>query len=155
VFHAQPNQSHGYTNRIWLFVECSRLCRVLFVGHSAKKSFSSAALGKVLLSVTTMFTKSRTLDIDRHSTKTSLSSVKRSANGDAQQRVVSSRLQPTSVIFAERQTLALRKEDTLPSVAAQHSANYALPSANIGQSAKYIFIFLFPTKHFVVCSYTM
>jgi hypothetical protein len=45
------------------------LCRVLFVGHSAKTSLSSAALGKVLLLVTTTFTKSRTLGTRRHSAK--------------------------------------------------------------------------------------
>jgi hypothetical protein len=51
------------------------LCRVLFVRHSAKTSLSTAALGKITLSITTMFTESRTLDIDRHSVKKSLSSV--------------------------------------------------------------------------------
>jgi hypothetical protein len=45
-----------------LFVECSAIYRVLFVGHSAKNSLSSAALDKVLLSVTTTFIESRTLD---------------------------------------------------------------------------------------------
>jgi hypothetical protein len=37
------------------------LCRVLFVGHSAKKPLPSAALSKVLLSVTSPFTECRTL----------------------------------------------------------------------------------------------
>jgi hypothetical protein len=46
-----------------LFVECSSLCRVHFFKHSAKNSLPSAALGKVLLSVTTTFTESRTLGI--------------------------------------------------------------------------------------------
>jgi hypothetical protein len=54
------------------------LCRVLFVGHSAKKPLSSAALGKVLLSVNNVFTESRTLGTDVHSAKISLPSVKHS-----------------------------------------------------------------------------
>jgi hypothetical protein len=37
-----------------------------------------------------------------------------------------------------------------------HSAEKALPSVFSGHSAKYIFsFFIFPTKLFVVCSYTM
>jgi hypothetical protein len=81
-----------FTTGIRLFAECSWLFRVLFVGHSAKQSFSSAPLGKILLSVTNMFTESRTLGIDRHSAKTSLPSLKHSTNDDARQRTVSSRL---------------------------------------------------------------
>jgi hypothetical protein len=41
----------------------------VFVGHSAKKSLPSAALGKVLLSVTTVFAESRTLGTGIHSAK--------------------------------------------------------------------------------------
>jgi hypothetical protein len=44
---------------------------------------SSAALGKVLLSVTTTFTESRTLGIGIHSAKTSLPSAKHSTHSDA------------------------------------------------------------------------
>jgi hypothetical protein len=47
---------------------------------------------QVSLSVTTMFTESGTLDIGRHSIKTTLPSDKHSAKGGAQQRAVSSRL---------------------------------------------------------------
>jgi hypothetical protein len=64
----------------------------VFSGHLAKKSLPTAALGKVLLSVTIMFTKSRTLGIGIHSAKIALLSVKHWANGDSRQRVVSSRL---------------------------------------------------------------
>jgi hypothetical protein len=35
-----------HTTRIRAFAECRRLCRVLFIGHSAKKTLPSAALGK-------------------------------------------------------------------------------------------------------------
>jgi hypothetical protein len=52
------------------------------------------------------FTESKTLGIDGHS-----------ANDDARQRVVSSRLYLMAVTFAESQTLALGKEATLSSVA--------------------------------------
>jgi hypothetical protein len=74
------------------------LCRVLspfpsvFVMHSAKTSLPSAALSKVLLSVTTAFTESRTLGTRRHLAKTALPSAKHSVNSDARQRAVSSRL---------------------------------------------------------------
>jgi hypothetical protein len=77
---------------LWVH-QCYRnpaLCRVLFVGHSAKKYLPSAALGKVLLSVTTAFIESRTLDTEIHSAKKSLSSAKtlgerrRSAKGRQQ-----------------------------------------------------------------------
>jgi hypothetical protein len=80
------------TTGIRLFVECSVLCRVFFVGHSAKPSLSSVTLGKVLLSVTTTFTESRTLGTRRHLAKTTLSSAKHSAKSNARQRAVSSRL---------------------------------------------------------------
>jgi hypothetical protein len=39
------------------FAECRPLCRVSFVGHSAKKALPSAALGKARLSATSLFTE--------------------------------------------------------------------------------------------------
>jgi hypothetical protein len=101
------------TTGIWLFTECSTLCQVFFVGHSAKDSLPSAVLSNVLLSVTTTFTESRTLDTGRHSAKSALPSAEHSANGDAQQRVISSHLYMTVVSFAESWVLALGKEATL------------------------------------------
>jgi hypothetical protein len=86
--------AHGdftITTRIWLFAKCLALCRVLFIGLS-KAVLPRAALGKVLLSVTTMFTESRTLGTVRHSAKTSLPSAKHSVKAHARQRVVSNRL---------------------------------------------------------------
>jgi hypothetical protein len=97
-------------------VECLKLCRVFFIGHSAKKSFPSAALDKVLLSVTTTFTESRTLGTGKHSAKTSLPSAQYSANGNTRQRAVSRRLKLTAVIFAKSRVLALGKESSMPSV---------------------------------------
>jgi hypothetical protein len=61
------------------FAECRSVCRVLFIGHSAKKSLPRATLGKVRLSVTGLFTERRTLDTGQHSAKTILPSVKHSA----------------------------------------------------------------------------
>jgi hypothetical protein len=72
------DQSH-ITTGIRGFAECRPLCRVSFVGHSANKSLPRTALGKVWLSVTSLFTECRTLDTGRHSAKTGLSSVKHSA----------------------------------------------------------------------------
>jgi hypothetical protein len=54
------------------FAECRPLCRVPFVGHSAKKSLPRAALGKVRLSVTGLFTERRTLGTGQHSAKKAL-----------------------------------------------------------------------------------
>jgi hypothetical protein len=103
------------TTGIRVFAECSALCRVFFVGHSAKKSLPRAALGKVLLSVTTAFAESRTLTTGIHSAKISLPSAKHSAKGGARQMVVSRRVKLTAVIFSESQVLALDKESCLPS----------------------------------------
>jgi hypothetical protein len=46
-----------YTTGIRAFAEYRSLCRVLFIGHSAKTTLPSAALGKVLRSVTRQFTE--------------------------------------------------------------------------------------------------
>jgi hypothetical protein len=69
------------TTGIQGFAECCNLCRVPFVGHSAKKALPSAALGKARLSATRLFTECRTLGIGRHSAQTGLPSVKHSAKG--------------------------------------------------------------------------
>jgi hypothetical protein len=61
---------------------------MLSIAYSANKSLPSFAFGKVLLSVTTAFTESRTLGTGRHSAKTSLPSAKHSKVG-VRQRAVS------------------------------------------------------------------
>jgi hypothetical protein len=99
----------GSTTRIRLFAKCSALCRVLFVEHSTKKYLPSAALGKVLLSIMTVFTESRALGTEIHSAKKPLPSDKHSANNCPRQRVVSGRLKLMAIIFAERRALALDK----------------------------------------------
>jgi hypothetical protein len=71
----------GNTTGIQGFAECCNLCRVPFVGHSAKKALPSAALGKARLSAKRLFTECWTLGTGRHSAKTSLPSVKHSAKG--------------------------------------------------------------------------
>jgi hypothetical protein len=60
--------------------------------HGSLSSVFCRALGKVTLSVTIPFIESSTLGIDRHSAKSSLSSVTSSTNNDARQRTVSRRL---------------------------------------------------------------
>jgi hypothetical protein len=55
------------------------LCRVPFIGHSTKEALPRAALGEVLLSVTSWFTECRTLGTGKLSAKTCLPSVKHSA----------------------------------------------------------------------------
>jgi hypothetical protein len=52
---------------------------VLFIGHSAKKTLPSAALGKDLRSVKVLFTERGTLGTATHSAKIALPSVKHSA----------------------------------------------------------------------------
>jgi hypothetical protein len=51
---------------------------VLFIGHSAKKTLPSAALGKILRSVKNLFTERRTLGTEKHSAKIALPSGKHS-----------------------------------------------------------------------------
>jgi IS4 transposase len=129
---------------------------VLFVQHSAKKSLPCAALGKVLLSVTTAFTESRTLDTEIHSTKKFLPRAKHSANGSARQRAVSRRLKLTAVIFAESRVLALSKEASLSSAPSSDTQQSKLAECYPWTLDKVYFIFfILPTKLFVVCSYTM
>jgi hypothetical protein len=71
----------GITTGIRGFAECRPLCRVPFFGHSAKKALPRAALGKVRLSATSLFTEYWTLGTGPHSAKTRLPSVKHSVKG--------------------------------------------------------------------------
>jgi hypothetical protein len=75
---AHPNCKTSTTG-IRAFAECRRLCRVLFIGHSAKKTLPSAALGKDLRSVKVLFTECGTIGTARHSAKIDLPRVKHSA----------------------------------------------------------------------------
>jgi hypothetical protein len=51
------DKSWSFTTGIRGFAECCILCRVPFVGHSAKKALPSAALGKGRLSAKSPFTE--------------------------------------------------------------------------------------------------
>jgi hypothetical protein len=112
------------------------LCRV----PAALPSAFYQALDKVLRSVKSLFTERQTLGKD-----------------DARQRAVSGRLHLTVVSL-------------LPRVVFRHSAKHTLCRVlNIGHSAKkviteclqrtlgkaYFYFFIFPTKLFVVCFYTI
>jgi hypothetical protein len=68
------------TTEIQDYAECRTLCRVPFVGHSAKTALPRAAFGEFLLSVTSWFTECRTLGTRELSAKTCLPSIKHSAN---------------------------------------------------------------------------
>jgi hypothetical protein len=98
------------------FTECSVLCRVLFVGHSVKKPLPSAALGKVLLSVTNEFTESRTLGTELHSANISLPSAKHSTKAALGKGSSATVYSWRPLTLAERRALALGKEAFLPSV---------------------------------------
>jgi hypothetical protein len=60
------------------------LCRVQFIGHSAKHALSSATLGELKHSTQTPFAEPQTLGIDMLSTKEALSSATLSAKHDTQ-----------------------------------------------------------------------
>jgi hypothetical protein len=124
---------------------------VLFVAHSVKKSLSSATLGKVLLSVMTTFTESRTLGKDLFVECQTLDERQRSAKSHQQPSIADGRyLCRVSKVGTRQRSYFVECRPP------RHSVNYVLPSAYLGHSAKYIFIFfLFPNKLFVVCSYTM
>jgi hypothetical protein len=85
-FFISPSFKLHSVNSVIYHYRNPALCRVL----GALPSIFRRALGKVLLSVTTMFTENRTLGTEKHS-----------ANGNTWQRVVSRRLKLTAVIFAE------------------------------------------------------
>jgi hypothetical protein len=67
------------------------LCRVFFIGHSTKQYLPRAALSKVLLSVTTMFTESRTLDKDLFTECQTLGEGPHSAKGRQQPSIADDR----------------------------------------------------------------
>jgi hypothetical protein len=133
---------HASTTTGIRLYEYLTLCRVLFIG-STKKSLPSAILGKILLSVMTVFTESRTLGTEIHSTKNlcRVSNTRRTAILDKR---------PSAAVYSWRPL-------SLPSAESWHSAKHALTSVILGHSAKYFFLifFLFSTKLFLVCSYTM
>jgi hypothetical protein len=133
----------SFTTGIAGFAECCILCRVPFVGHSAKKALPSAALGKV-----------------RHSAKRPLPSAEHSVQDDTRQRQLcrvsntrqrglsaNGRQRPSQSwrpsVFAESQRLALGTEPLCRVPHSRHSAKFIL-----------IFLILSP-KIFVVCYYTM
>jgi hypothetical protein len=72
VLGNMKEKGEGCTTGIWIFAECRRLCRVLFIEHSTKTTLPSAAFGKVLRSVKILFTECRTLGTAKHSAKMAL-----------------------------------------------------------------------------------
>jgi hypothetical protein len=76
--------------------ECRPLCRVSFVRHSAKQALPRAALGKVRLSATSLFTECWTLDTGPHSPTT-----RHSAKAALSKGPSAAVLKLTAVSFAE------------------------------------------------------
>jgi hypothetical protein len=97
-----------FTTEIWAFTKCSALYRVLFVGHSAKKPLPSAALGKVLLSVTSSFTECRTHHRNTLS-KEVFAECRTLGEGGARQRAVSGRLELTTVNLCRGPSVGTRQ----------------------------------------------
>jgi hypothetical protein len=102
-------KDYPYTIRIRAFVECRRLCRVLFIGHSAKPILPRAALGKVLRSVKILFTECTTLGTAKHSAKTALPRVKHSAKMALGKGPLAAVYSWRPSIFAECQILGTRQ----------------------------------------------
>jgi hypothetical protein len=138
------------------FAECWPLCRVPFVGHSAKTALPRAALGKVRLSAKSLFTECWTLGTGPLG-KDTFAECQTLGKGGARQRVVSGRPKadgrqslPRANGWHSTKSLLCRVPNS------RHSAKEALPSVISRHSAKYIFIFfILSPKLFVVCSYTM
>jgi hypothetical protein len=159
MLYSCPRQSFSVTSittGIAGFAECCILCRVPFVGHSAKKALPSAALGKVRLSAKS------SLPSAEHSTQDGTRQRQLCRGSNTRQRGLSAngRQRPSQSwrpsVFAESQRLALGKEVLCRVPHSRHSAQKALPSVIYRHSTKYIFIFfILSPKIFVVCSYTM
>jgi hypothetical protein len=127
--------THIFTTGIRAFAECRRLCRVIFIGHSAKQTLPSTALGNVLRSVKSWFTECRTLGTTKHSAKTALPSVKHSANMALSKGPLAAVYNWRPSVFAECQISGTQQTVSLPSVLCRHSA-------------KHIFIFYFGYQTF-------
>jgi hypothetical protein len=138
------------TTGIRFFAECRRLCRVLFIGHSAKKSLPSATLGKFRLS-----RQRYPLPSAEHSAQDALGNDtfaegQTLGKGGSRQSAVSGRPPADdrqSLPRANRWHSAKRILCRVPH--SRHSAKRALPSVCSRHSAKYIFIFLFCLSKFL------
>jgi hypothetical protein len=133
----------------------SALYRLFFVGHSAKTSLLIVALGKVTLSVTTTFTESRTLGIDRYSAKRSLPSV------NARQKTTLDKWSSAAVIadgcyFCRAPGTGTRQSSFFAECRPSDTRQTMLCRVSILTLGKiFFYFFLFSTKLFVVYSYTM
>ena len=125
----------GHTTRIRAFTECQELCRVLFVGHSAKsRTRYRITLGK------DRFTECRTLGKD-----------------GARQRVVSGRLKMTAVTLCRESKVGTRQRGFFAECQLDDTRQrplYRVPFFGTRQST-FLFFLLLVTKLFVVCFYTM
>jgi hypothetical protein len=125
--------SKPYTTGIRLFAECRWLCRVLFIGHSAKPTLPSAALSKVLRSVKILFTECGTLGTPQHSAKTALPRVRHSTKRALGKGPLAAVYSWRPSVFAECHILGTRQR-TLCRV----------PSLDTRQSIFLFFLFCLP-----------
>jgi hypothetical protein len=139
------------------FAECWPLCRVPFVGHSAKTALTRAALGKVRLSAKSLFTECWTLGTEPHSAKTSLPSVKPSAKRALGKGPSAAIPKLTAVSLCREPMVGARQRvffAECPLFGTRQSCLCRVSSLDTRQSIFLIFFILSP-KLFVVCSYTM
>jgi hypothetical protein len=122
---------------------CRMLCRVLFVGHSAKKPLSSATLGKVLLSVTIAFMRAG-LSAQKYTRQWCLSQVPNT------RRTVALGKGPSAAVyswrpltFTECRALALGKEASLPSVNRLTLGRACFAECHFWTLGKVYFLFFF------------
>jgi hypothetical protein len=125
------------------FAECQPLCRVPFVGHSAKKALPRAALGNVKLSAKSLFTECWALGTGPHSAKTRLPSVKHSAKGALGKEPSAAVPKLTAVSLCREPTVGTRQRRLC-----------RVSSLDTRQSI-FLFFFILSPKLFMVCSYTM
>jgi hypothetical protein len=145
------------TTGIRVFAECWILCRVPFVGHSAKKALPKAALGKVRLSAQRLFTECWTLGRGQHSAKTGLPSVKHSAKEALGKKPSAAVPKLTAVSICRVPTVGSRQRCFFAECHAAGTRQRKLCRVSYSDTRQSLFLFflILSPKFFVVCSYTM
>jgi hypothetical protein len=157
VRHATRFSRIKSTTGIRVFAECWILCRVPFVGHSAKKALPRTALGKVRLSAQRLFTECWTLDRGQHSAKTGLPSVKHSAKGALGKKPSAAVPKLTAVSICRVPTVGSRQRCFFAECHAAGTRQRKLCRVSYSDTRQSLFLFflILSPKFFVVCSYTM
>jgi hypothetical protein len=113
---SRQSTTEATTTGIRAIVECRRLYRVLFIGHSANRTLPRAALDKVLRSVKSLFTECGTLGTQKHSANTALPSDEHSTKMALGKGPLVAVYGWRPSAFAEGRSPALGKAYSLPSV---------------------------------------